>query len=154
MTWTAHLRLRCPPSPLSIASASPVIALRKAVRAVLLADAGLTAALGGPSIFDEAPREASPPYVVYGDSQTRDWSTISDHGTEQFLVIEVWSFQRGLREALDIAARVTALLDDQPLALEGHHLVNLRLVSMETKREANGRFVRASARFRATTEAL
>ena len=133
-------------------SASPVIALRKAVRAILLADGGLASALGGPAIFDEAPREANPPYVVYGDSQTRDWSTISDHGTEQFLVIDVWSLQRGMREALDIAARVTGLLDDQPLVLEGHHLVNFRLVAMETKREANGRFVRASLRFRAATE--
>ena len=135
-------------------SLSPVIALRKAVRNVLLADAALAAALGSASIFDEAPREASPPYVVYGDSQTRDWSTMTDRGTEQFLIIEVWSLQRGLREALDIAAHVTTLLDDRPLALEGHHLVNLRLVAMETRREANGRYVRAAIRFRAVTEAI
>ena len=134
-------------------STSPVIALRKAVRLVLLADAALLAALGGPSIYDEAPREASPPYIAYGDSQARDWSTSTDRGTEQFLTIEVWSIQRGLREALDIAARVTALLDDQPLALDNHHLVNLRLVSMETRREANGRFVRAAIRLRAVSEA-
>ena len=135
-------------------SASPIIALRKAIRTTLLADASLSAALGGPHIYDEAPREAQPPYIAYGDSQTRDWSTVSDRGIEQFLVIEVWSIQRGLREALDIAARVIALADDQALTLEGHHLVNLRLVSMETKREANGRFVRASVRLRAVTEAL
>ena len=135
-------------------SASPVIALRKAVRAVLLADAALLAALGGPSVYDEAPREAGPPYIAYGDSLARDWSTASDRGAEQFLVVEVWSVQRGLREALDLAARVTALLDDQALALEGHRLVNLRLVAMETRRELNGRFVRASMRFRAVTEAV
>ena len=135
-------------------SASPVIALRKAVRAALLADAALLAALGGPNVFDEAPREASPPYVVYGDSLARDWSTVSDRGAEQFLVVQVWSLQRGVREALDLAARVTALLDDQALALEGHRLVNLRLVAMETRRELNGRFVRVSIRLRAVTEAL
>lgn len=135
-------------------SASPVISLRKAVRALLLADPALLASLGAPAIYDEAPREAVPPYVAYGDSSARDWSTNSDRGTEQFLVIEVWSLQRGLREALDIAARVTALLDDQPLALDNHRLINLRLVSMETRREANGRFVRAAIRLRAVTEAL
>ena len=69
-------------------------------------------------------------------------------------MVEVWSIQRGLREALDLAARVIALLDDQPLALEGHRLVNLRLVQMETRRELNGRLVRASIRLRAVTEVL
>lgn len=135
-------------------SGSPVVALRKAIRLALLANGPLVARLGGANVFDEAPREAIPPYVAYGDSLARDWSSASDRGAEQFVILNVWSIQRGLREALDIAARVTALLDDQPLALENHHLVNLRLVSMETRREANGRFVRAAIRLRAVSEAL
>ena len=135
-------------------SLSPVIALRKAIRAQLAADAVLVAKLGGANIFDEAPREATPPYVVFGDATARDWSSSTDRGTEQFAVLDVWSLQRGVREALDIADRVAAVLDDAALALDSHHLVNLRLVSQETKREASGRFARASLRFRAVTEAL
>ena len=135
-------------------SISPVIALRKAIRNALLANAALVARLGGPSIFDEAPREAIPPYVAYGDGLARDWSSATDRGTEQFIILNVWSLQRGLREALEIADLVGGLLDDKPLTLDGHHLVNLRLVSVETRREANGRFARASLRLRAATEAL
>ena len=135
-------------------SGSPVVALRKAIRLALLANGPLVARLGGANVFDEAPREAIPPYVAYGDSLARDWSTATDRGTEQFLVVNVWSIQRGLREALDIADMIAGLLDDQPLALTGHHLVNLRLVALETRREANGRFARASLRLRAVTEAL
>ena len=133
---------------------SPVIALRKAIRLQLTGDAALVAKLGGPNVFDEAPREAIPPYVAFGDSSLRDLSTSTDRSAEQFAVLNVWSLQRGLREALDIADRVAALLDDAALALDGHRLVNLRLVSLETKREGSGRFARASLRFRAVTEAV
>ena len=135
-------------------SGSPVVALRKAIRMALLANGPLVARLGGANVFDEALREAIPPYVAYGDSLARDWSSASDRGTEQFVILNVWSIQRGLREALDIADMIAGLLDDQPLALAGHHLVNLRLVALETRREANGRFARASLRLRAVTEAL
>ena len=133
---------------------SPVIALRKAIRLQLTGDAALVAKLGGPNVFDEAPREAIPPYVAFGDSSLRDLSTSTDRSAEQFAVLNVWSLQRGLREALDIADRVAALLDDAALALDGHRLVNLRLVALETKREGNGRFARASLRFRAVTESV
>jgi Protein of unknown function (DUF3168) len=131
---------------------APTIALRKAIHSTLAADAALTTMLGPARIFDDAPREATPPYVTFGDLQSRDWSTTSDLGTEHFLVVNVWSTQRGSREALNIADRVRALIDDQPLTLDGNRLVNLRFVQLETRRENNARFTRASMRFRAVTE--
>jgi hypothetical protein len=135
-------------------STSPIVALRKAIRAALIADPALSGLLGGAFVFDEAPRGAALPYVAFGDSQTRDWSTATDRGIEQFLPLNIWSQQRGLAEALTIAARVTDLLDDAALALDGWRLVNLRLVASETKREANGRLARASLRFRAAMEQI
>ncbi len=135
-------------------SASAILALRKAIRALLVQDIALTALLGGPKIYDEAPREAVVPYVTFGDAQLRDWSTVSDHGAEQFVVLTFWSSQRGLREALEAAARAAILLDEPSLVLEGHRLISLRLVSQETRRDANGRFARASLRLRAVTETL
>jgi hypothetical protein len=133
---------------------SSVVALRKGLHSVLSADASLSAMLGGARVFDEAPRGVEPPYVTFGDARTRDWSTASDRGAEHFAVVDVWSVQRGEREALSIAARVQDLLDDVALVLENHHLVNLRFVQIETRRENQGRFTRASLRFRAVTEAL
>jgi hypothetical protein len=135
-------------------STSPVIALRKSVIARLAADSALTSALGGPRIFDEAPRNVEPPYVLFGDAQIRDWSTQLSRGAEQFAVIAVVSTMPGLSEALNIAQRVVDLLDEAPLALEGHSLIDLRFQTMETKREQNGRFARVNMRFRATTEYL
>lgn len=135
-------------------SASPIIALRKAIIAFILADARLAAMLGGPKVFDEAARAAEAPYVVFAEAQMRDWSAQLSRGAEQFLIMSVYSTQRGLREALDIGQRIVALLDEAPLTLESHSLVDLRFVAMESKREQNGRFARVNLRFRATTEAL
>lgn len=135
-------------------SHSPVTDLRKAIRNALLADATLVSMLAGPNLFDEAPREAIPPYIAFGDVILRDLSTATDTGAEHFVILNVWSIQRGLHEALDIADRAVMLLQDASLTLDYNHLVNLRLVSIESKRENNGRFARASLRFRAFTEAL
>jgi hypothetical protein len=119
-----------------------------------MGDATLTGMLGAANIFDDAPREAQPPYVTFGDLQSRDWSTNLDHGFEHVVVINVWSTQRGAREALAIADRVRDLLDDQPLTLDDHRLINLRFAQMETRRDNNARISRASLRFRAVTEIL
>ena len=135
-------------------SASPIIALRTAMLARLVADAGLVAALGGSKIFDEAPRNAEPPYVLFAEAQMRDWSAQLMRGAEQFLTLSVISTQRGVREALDIAQMIVLLLDEAPLALVGHTLIDLRFLAIETKREQNGRFARVNLRFRATTEYL
>jgi hypothetical protein len=135
-------------------SLNAAIALRKAILAQLFADTVLTTKLGGPKIWDEVPRGTEPPYVTFGDAQTRDWSTNSDNGAEHFVLLHCWSTARGMREALDIAARVQALLDEAVLTLDQHRLIDLRFVQQETKREQNGRFARVTLRFRATTEAL
>ncbi|HEY8125327.1 MAG TPA: DUF3168 domain-containing protein [Methylocystis sp.] len=134
-------------------SVSPVVALRKAIRAYLLADAGFVAALGT-KLYDEAPRGAEPPYALFGETQLRDWSADLSPGAEQLFTISVTSTMRGLSEALELAQRIADLLDEAALNLQHHRLVDLRFLSMETRREQNGRFARVNLRFRATTEYL
>lgn len=132
---------------------SPVLALRRAIRAALLDDAVLTDLLGGVHIYDEAPPGAPTPRIAFSDVQSRDWSAQGVLGAEQLLVLTVWSDERGARAALDIADRIVALLDEAPLQLAGHRLIDLRFVTLATRREQNGRYARADIRFRATTEA-
>lgn len=133
-------------------STSPVVALRKSIRAHLLADAGFTSALGGPKLFDEAPREAVPPYALFAETQMRDWSVDLSRGAEQLFTISITSTMRGLSEALDLAQRIVDLLDEAPLILQDNRLIGLSFLAMETKRDQNGRFARVNTRFRATTE--
>jgi hypothetical protein len=134
-------------------SASPVVALRKAIRAYLLADAGFAAALGE-KLYDEAPRGIEPPYALFADAQLRDWSGDLSSGAEQFFTIGVASTMRGLSEALELAQRIAGLLNEAPLVLQEHRLIDLRFQSMETRRDQNGRIARVNLRFRATTEYL
>lgn len=133
---------------------SPVIALRKAVRAALAGDATLLALLGGAKVFEEAPRGAPPPWITFGETASRDWSTSSDRGCDQRLALHVWSGAGGLEECLVIAERVATLLDEAQLTLEGHRLARLTIVAQEAGRDARGRFSRASLRLRALTERI
>lgn len=135
-------------------TASPIIALRGAIRSRLLKDPALVAALGGPRIYEEAPRGAETPYALFSDAEMRDWSTTSSRGAEQFLTLVIISTERGLGPALGAAQQIVDLLDDAPLTLQGHALVDLRFVSMNTKRDTSGRFARVAMLFRATTEYL
>jgi hypothetical protein len=132
---------------------SAILALRRAILAALVADSTLTGLLGGAHVYDEAPLGAPFPRVAFVEAQHRDWSAQSSRGAEQMIVLTIWSAARGTREALDIADRIVALLDEAPLQLDGHVLIDLRFVALATRREQNGRLARADIRFRATTEA-
>lgn len=135
-------------------NASSIIALRKAVRDHLLADSAITAMTGPAGVYDEAPPGASPPYITFADVRSRDWSTASDDGAEHTLALDVWSRQRGLADVLQLASAISVRLDDAPLQPDGHRLVSMFLVGMESRRESRGRFARVRMAWRAITESL
>src|SRR5947209_16586928 len=111
---------------------SSVAALRKAIHAKLAAASALVATLSGTKIFDEAPRNAEPPYLTFADTQVRDWSSSLSRGAEHLFVIAVWSAERGTKQAIEIGNSVVDLLDDALLNLDGYRLANLRFVQFET----------------------
>jgi hypothetical protein len=133
-------------------SVSPIVALRKAMRDALLADPGLLEALGGPKVHDVAPRGAQPPWLAFGETKMRDWSTASGRGVEILAAIEARSVEPGSRQAFDLAERVAAQLDDAALALADWRLVRLAHVATEARRENDGRYARVAIRFRALLE--
>ncbi|NIX76896.1 DUF3168 domain-containing protein [Microvirga terricola] len=133
--------------------ASPVLALRRAILDVAEADAKLKALMGGSvRLFDEPPRAATPAYALFGDVKAADWSTDFDRGHEQRLDLVVWSERGSARAALATAERLAALLDDAPLTLEGHRLVNLRVAEIASQRDKDTQLVRVTIRLRAVTE--
>src|SRR4051812_18844973 len=121
-------------------SAGALIALRTAVRARLVADAGLTALLGGERVYDEAPRGATPPYVTFTEASARAWPDGGSPGHAHEFALVAWSDQGGDTEALAIVNAMSALLDDAPLVPAGHRLVLIRVTAQETSRpDAEGR---------------
>jgi hypothetical protein len=128
--------------------------LRAAIRGALSADAPLAALLGGGKVYDEPPREAALPYVTLGENAFVDNSTATESGEEHTLTLHVWSRHGGHKEAHEIAGAVLGALVDVPLALDGHHLANLRFILADVRREPDGRTYHGVVRLRAITERL
>ena len=129
-------------------------ALRAAVHDALSTDSALAALLGGAKVYDAPPRAAAFPYVTLGETRIADWSTGSDTGEEHQLTLHAWSRQGGHAQAHMIAGALLQALDDAPLTLTDHRLVNFRFAVADVRREADGRTYHALVRFRAVTEPL
>lgn len=119
--------------------------LRKAIRAHLLSDAPLAALLGGPRVYDEPPKSVAFPYVTLGE-------TGIEPGEEHHLTLHAWSRQGGHKEAHLVAGALLQALDDAPLTLAEHRLINFRFALADVRREADGRIYHALVRFRAVIE--
>jgi hypothetical protein len=129
-------------------------ALRSAIYAALCADTALTTLLGGPSIYDEPPRQATFPYVTLGEARVANFSAGDARAEEHQLTLHAWSRHGGHKEAHLIAGALLQALDDAPLDLGEHRLVNLRFATADVRRESDGRTYHAVVRFRAVTEPL
>ena len=127
-------------------------ALRAAIHDALMADAPLTTLLGGPRVYDEPPQNPAFPYVTLGEARISDFSTGSERGEEHQLTLHAWSRQGGHKEAHLVAGALLQALDDAPLTLDDHRLVNFRFALADVRREADGRTYHALVRFRAVTE--
>lgn len=127
-------------------------ALRAAIHNALIADGALTALLGGARIYDEPPKAVAFPYVTLGEARVANFSAGNEPGEEHQVMLHVWSRQGGHREAHLVTGALMQALDDAPLALAGHRLVNLRFALADVRREADGRTYHALVRFRAVTE--
>jgi hypothetical protein len=133
-------------------SMAAAAALRAAIHDALAADAPLGAVLGGAKIYDEPPNAAVFPYVTIGEARVNDFSTGTERGEEHQLTLHAWSRQGGHKEAHVITGALLQALDDAPLTLADHRLVNLRFTLADVRREGDGRTDHALVRFRAVTE--
>ncbi|AVT80763.1 DUF3168 domain-containing protein [Rhodopseudomonas palustris] len=130
------------------------VALRAAIHRALITDTALLAALGGPRVYDEPPREAAFPFVTLGEARISDISADDAPTQEHQLTLHAWSRQGGHKEAHVITGALLQALDDAPLAPSGHRLVNLRFALADIRREPDGRTYHALVRFRAVTEPI
>lgn len=71
---------------------------------------------------------------------------------EHQITFHARSRQGGQSEAHAIAGAVLQALDDAPLTLAAHRLVNFRFAVADIRRESDGRTYHTQVRFRAVTE--
>jgi hypothetical protein len=133
---------------------SPGLALQQAMRSALLARSELKTLLGGAHVFDELPRGAKAPFVAFTALETRDWSTADQKAHEHFVTLEVATNSRSRDDAQAIAQEIENALDGVTLTLEGHHLINQRVIFTNVTRTKSTENFGAVLRFRAATEPI
>ena len=124
------------------------------MRDALLTRSTLRTLLGGAHIFDEMPRGANAPYVAFTALETRDWSVADQKAHEHFVTLETTTNQRGRGAAQKIADEIEATLDNAMLTLDGHKLINLRIIFTNVSRNSKTENFGVIQRFRAATEPL
>src|SRR5690606_24438278 len=97
-------------------------ALQKAVYETLSADTNVTDRLGAGRIFDDPPQRSAMPYLTFGNTILRDWSTGTDAGDEHALTLHVWSRSEGRHQTHEIMQALREALHEHALTLEGHRL--------------------------------
>lgn len=133
---------------------APVLALQSAIVATLNADAALIMLLGGAKTFEHAPPATNYPWIAFEQLNARDASVSGYVGHEHRLSLICASRQPGTKEALAIAERVAALLQDASLTLSGHRLINLAVTAVEIIRAGKEPLRKARVALRAVTETI
>lgn len=131
---------------------SPGLELQKAIYLKLRNDVPLVTLLGGAKIYDDTPQRTEFPYVTFGRSVMRDWSTGTDKGHEHIVTLHVWSRAAGRRQVHEIISAIEAALHDQSLSMADFRLVNLRHENSDARRDPDGETYHGAVRYRATTE--
>ncbi len=122
--------------------------LQQAIFDKLDGDAALEAALGGAGkVLDDVPDNTPLPYVVIGESETRDWSTHDTDGFEGTFTIYVYAESRGNKKAKDIQKIIWGLIHNKDLGLVGRTQINLRCGLQTVIRESDGRTHKGIQRF-------
>ncbi|KQZ12958.1 hypothetical protein ASD44_01900 [Mesorhizobium sp. Root554] len=126
--------------------------LQKALFSALSEDAALSGLIGENKVFDHAPADIAFPYLTFGRTSVFDWSTGTDSGTEQLFTLHIWSKAKGKKETLEIMNVVQNTLQQEPLTLDSHRLVNLRFEFAEARYDEDLSVHHGLLRFRAITE--
>ena len=128
--------------------------LQKGIYETLTGDPSITGLLGGPNIYDDAPQNADYPYLTFGESVERDWSTGSEDGLEHILTLHVWSRAGGKKETHEIIEAIREVLKSGAVPVSDHALVNLRHEFSEARQDPDGETYHGIVRYRAVTEPM
>ena len=128
--------------------------LHQHVFKTLLSDTALMGLLGGEKVFDRVPERVAPPYVVMGQMSDTDWSTSTEDGKTISFTLHAWSKHRSREESHAILAQIEQALTEAAVTLPGHHLVSLRTLFSEVRRDAPSKNLHGIIRLRAVCEPL
>ncbi|MFD5724655.1 DUF3168 domain-containing protein [Streptomyces sp. NPDC058368] len=131
---------------------APMLPVQGAIDARLRGDAELMGMIKG--LYDYVPENVAYPFVVTGESIETPDNRLSSYGRQTVVTLHVWSQYRGYAQALRIGARITALLDHQPLTVPGlaHVATRYEFGQTLTDPEPPGNIRHLVLRYRVLTE--
>lgn len=124
--------------------------LQTAIYVRLTGDATLMNLITG--VFDHVPEGTDKPYVVVGEAFATPRNSQDRFGRRTAQNIHVWSDQLGYSQVNQIANRIIALLDHQPLTVTGHDVVLANFEFQQTLDDPDRRLRHGVVRFGLTTE--
>lgn len=109
---------------------APMLPVQSAVYARLKGDTTLMGLIRG--VYDYVPEDAAYPFVVIGEAIETPDNRHGGYGRETVITLHAWSRYQGYAQVLRIGARVTALLDHQPLDMPGLSWIATRFEFSQT----------------------
>ncbi|MFE2936664.1 DUF3168 domain-containing protein [Streptomyces sp. NPDC059278] len=131
---------------------TPMLPVQGAVYQRLSGDLALTAMVS--KIYDYLPETVPYPFIVLGEAVETPDNRHGGFGRQTAITLHVWSQYRGYAQVLRIGARVTALLDHQPLTIPGldHIATRFEFSQPLTDPEPPGDIRHLVLRYRVVTE--
>jgi hypothetical protein len=118
---------------------SPDLALQKALRSRLAADAAVTSLVPASSILDRHARPAPDPAIIIGEGQWLPGDDIGRDSQRVVLDLHVWKREPGLAGAKAIAGAILANLRAFPRgAADAFHVGDCRVSMMRYLRDPDG----------------
>lgn len=129
----------------------PSLALQKAIRGRLIADAGVTALVPATSIFDRHARPETFPCVILGDAQLAwDPEPLDRDRVTVFADLHVWQREGGMAGAKSIVGAIKQALDGGWWVLDQHSVADLHVPTVRFLRDPSGEHSHAVVTVEAT----
>ncbi|MET9204118.1 DUF3168 domain-containing protein [Streptomyces bacillaris] len=128
--------------------------IQRAMHAVLTGDSVFTDLTAG--VYDYLPEDVPYPFTSIGEFLETPDNSHDRFGRQAVGTLHTWDRYRGYARVQRIGARIVALLDHQPLAIEGLHHVATRFEFSQTLTDPTppGDIRHLVQRFRVVTEQL
>ena len=119
---------------------SAALAVQKAIRARLVATAGVTDLVPANAILDRNQRPAPDPSIIIGEAQTVDESTDMQRGHQRvFHNLHVWKRETGTTGANAIAGAIRSAIQSDRFVLDaGYHCADARVSDLRVMRDPDG----------------
>jgi hypothetical protein len=102
---------------------------------------------GVAGVYDYVPEPASGPYVTWGTAWLAERDALNGTADRVWFQLDVWSEERGYREAVQVARKIVQRLHHAQLIMPGYDVVHVLREQVHTTRDPDGQHRRVALTF-------